>query len=111
MKNLNIHVTEYDKEYTLVIGQTQKENDIIIKSCNQNDLWFHLDKLSGPHFVLKNNGDKIPKKYINYIGTLFREYKSNLPNRYTVIYTEIKNIKLTDTLGMVNVSKTKKISF
>jgi len=111
MKNFTIYVYENDKEYNLVIGETQKENDIIIKSSNQNDTWFHLDKISGPHFVLQNKGDIIPKKYINNIGSLFREYKSKLPNRYSVIYTEVKNIRLTNTLGTVNVSKTKKISF
>jgi len=111
MKNITIYISENDKEYNLVIGQTQKENDTIIKSSQQNDIWFHLEKISGPHFILENNGDKIPKRYLNHIGTLFREYKSKLPNRYSVIYTEIKNVKLTDTLGMVNVSKTKKLLF
>ena len=111
MINFTIYVPENEKEYTLLIGKTQKENDLIVKSSNQNDTWFHLDKLSGPHLVLQNNGDNIPKRYINYIGTLFKEHKSNLPNRYTVIYTQIKNVKLTDTLGMVNVSNTKKISY
>jgi predicted ribosome quality control (RQC) complex YloA/Tae2 family protein len=111
MKNIIIYISENDKEYNLLIGENQKENDTIIKSSQQNDIWFHLEKISGPHFILQNNGEIIPKRYINYIGTLFREYKSNLSNRYSVIYTEVKNVKLTDTLGTVNVSKTKKISF
>jgi predicted ribosome quality control (RQC) complex YloA/Tae2 family protein len=111
MKSFTIYVEEKDKEYDLLIGESKIDNDLIIKSSNQNDIWFHLDKISGPHFILQNNGDVIPKKYLNKIGSLFKEYKSNLPNRYTVIYTEIKNVKLTDTLGTVNVSKTKKILF
>ena len=40
---------------------------------------------------------------------MFPNFKSNLSNRYTVIYTEIKNVKLTTTPGQVNVSKTKTI--
>jgi len=111
MKNLTIYVEENDKEYNLLIGQSKIDNDTIIKSSHQNDIWFHLDKISGPHFILQSNGDIIPKKYLNKIGSLFKDYKSNLPNRYTIIYTEVKNVKLTDTLGTVNVSKTKKILF
>ena len=84
-------------------------NNTIIKTSNKNDIWFHLDKISGPHFVLQNNGDTIPKRYLNNIANMFPNFKSNLSNRYTVIYTEIKNVKLTTTPGQVNVSKTKTI--
>lgn len=92
--------------YDIVIGQTQIENDMIIKKSQQNDLWFHLDKLSGPHIVLRSNGEDIPKKYLNYIGSLFPLYKRNIPKNYTVIYTTIKNVKLTKVPGQVIVSKT-----
>jgi predicted ribosome quality control (RQC) complex YloA/Tae2 family protein len=109
MKELKILVDENNTEYTLLIGQKQRENDEIIKSSGQNDLWFHLDKISGPHIILQNNGDTIPKKYLNQIATLFREYKTNLPNRYSVIYTELKNVGLTKTLGQVTVKNTKTI--
>jgi predicted ribosome quality control (RQC) complex YloA/Tae2 family protein len=100
-----------DKKYEIIIGQNQLENDNIIKNANQNDIWFHLDNLSGPHIILKSNGDIISKRYLNYIGTLFTTYKNKLPNNYTVIYTDIKNVKLTSQPGRVNVSKTKKIYY
>ncbi len=100
-----------DKKYDIIIGQNQIENDNIIKNANQNDIWFHLDNLSGPHIILKSNGDIISKRYLNYIGTLFINYKNKLPNHYTVIYTDIKNVKLTSEPGRVIVSKTKKIYY
>lgn len=100
-----------DKKYEIIIGQNQLENDNIIKNANQNDIWFHLDNLSGPHIILKSNGDIISKRYLNYIGTLFTTYKNKLPNNYTVIYTDIKNVKLTSQPGRVTVSKTKKIYY
>lgn len=100
-----------DKNYEIIIGQNQAENDNIIKNANQNDLWFHLNDLSGPHIILKSNGDLISKRYLNYIGTLFTTYKNKLPNHYTVIYTDIKNVKLTSQPGKVTVSKTKKIYY
>jgi predicted ribosome quality control (RQC) complex YloA/Tae2 family protein len=62
----------------LFIGKNQYENDQLIKNSAQNDLWFHLDNLSGPHFVLQTYGYDIPKRILNYIGTLFREHKKGL---------------------------------
>jgi predicted ribosome quality control (RQC) complex YloA/Tae2 family protein len=98
-----------DKEYLLFIGKNALGNNNIIKLSNQNDTWFHIDNISGPHIILNNNGDIIPKRFLNHIASMFKEYKTNLPNKYVVIYTEVKNVKLTSTLGQVTVSKTKKI--
>lgn len=100
-----------DKEYDLLIGETQDDNDTIIKMSNQNDIWFHLENISGPHIVLQSNGDIIPKRYLNRIGSLFPFYKNGLAKHYTVIYTDIKNVKLTHVKGKVHVSKTRKISY
>jgi predicted ribosome quality control (RQC) complex YloA/Tae2 family protein len=107
MINLKIYVDENDKEYNILIGQSQNENDVIIQSSNKNDTWFHLDKISGPHIIFQNDGDKIPKRYFNQIAGMFPQYKSKLTNHYSVIYTEVKNVKLTTTPGQVNVSNTK----
>lgn len=109
MKELTIKVDE--QEYILRVGNNKFENDDIIKASSQDDLWFHLDNISGPHFVLQTNGNKIPKKYLNYIGTLFTQYKNGLPSRYTVIYTEIKNVKLTDVIGTVIPTKLRYIKY
>ena len=109
MKSIIIYVEENDKEYTICVGENKNENDEIIKMSNQDDTWFHLDNISGPHIILKNNGDRIPKRYLNNIAGLFSQYKSNLPHRYNVIYTLIKNVKLTNIQGQVNVTNTKLI--
>jgi|Laugrespbdmm15sn_2_1035079.scaffolds.fasta_scaffold00085_2 predicted ribosome quality control (RQC) complex YloA/Tae2 family protein len=109
MKKVSIYVEENDKTYDLLIGQTQRENDQILRACEQNDTWFHLENTSSPHFILQNGGENIPKRYLNQIAGLFTEYKNNLSKRYRVIYTELKNVKLTKTPGQVLTSKTKTI--
>jgi predicted ribosome quality control (RQC) complex YloA/Tae2 family protein len=109
MKTVPIYVDENDKTYDLLIGQTQRENDQILRECDQDDTWFHLENVSGPHFILRNSGDSIPKRYLNQIAGLFIDFKKTLPNRYSVIYTELKNVKLTKTPGQVLTSKTKVI--
>ena len=81
MKRISIHVEENDKTYDLLIGQSQRENDQILRACEQNDTWIHLENDSSPHFILQNGGENIPKRYFNQIASLFREYKNNLPNK------------------------------
>lgn len=110
MKSIELKVEEYDKSYTLLIGQNCKENDNLVKTSQPNDLWFHLEDHSGPHFVLKTDGDEIPRKYLKQVAQLFREFKTGLPKRYTVIYTEVKNTKPTKNIGTVVVCNTKKIN-
>ena len=97
MKVVDIHVEETDKSYQLLIGQNKMENHSLLKSCSPNDLWFHLEKQSSQHMILKCNGDHIPKRYLNYIGSLF--HKNN--NHYTVIYTYLKHVKMTNEPGVV----------
>lgn len=109
MKQISIDVDGND--YTLLIGKNKFENEEMIKTSSPNDLWFHLDNLSSPFIILQTGGDSIPKKYLNYIGTLFRDYKNGLPSRYTVIYTEIKNVKLTNVTGTVIPVKLKYIKY
>jgi predicted ribosome quality control (RQC) complex YloA/Tae2 family protein len=116
MKSIDIYIEENGKSYQLLIGQNKNENDRLLKTSSQTDLWFHLDKQSSPHMILKANGEhltNIPKRYINYIGSLFREYKNNLGSKYHVIYTEMKNVKLTNEPGLVILvnSKLKRILF
>lgn len=109
MKSISILVEENDKTYTVLIGNNKNDNDTIIKMSDQDDTWFHLDKISGPHIIFKNGGDTIPKRYFNRIASLFSEYKSNLPYKYNVIYTSVKNVKLTNIPGQVTVTNTKLI--
>ena len=100
MKNINL-VDDNEEHMELLIGQNQKENDQLVRSSHPMDLWFHLDDISSPHFILRCNGKSVTKTQLKYIASLFSQYKKGLGRRYKVIYTEIKNVKLTKTLGTV----------
>lgn len=90
------------------IGSNENENDRLVRESAQNDLWFHLKDLSGPHIVLHcgNSGISVPKRTLNEIASLFRTYKNGLGRSYKVIYTEIKNVRLTKIAGSVFVTNT-----
>lgn len=107
MKIKSIFINENNKEYQILIGKNKYENEEIIKSSYLNDIWFHLDDYTSSHIILKSGDDNIPKKYLIKIAKMFSLYKKNLPKNYKVIYTNIKNIKLTNNIGTVIPHNTK----
>ena len=89
-----------DKTYNLLIGKNARGNNEIIKLSKQNDIWFHLKSDKSAHIVLQNNGDKIHKRYLCCIADKLRKYVDQ-----KVVYTEIKNVKLTEIDGKVITKK------
>ncbi|NBP00493.1 MAG: DUF814 domain-containing protein [Proteobacteria bacterium] len=99
-----------DREHTVLIGQNAKENSNLIRKCKQNDLWFHLKKSSSPHVILLTENVVIPKRDLYQIASIVYKYKNTF-TREPVIYTEIKNVKLTNTPGLVIPSRVQEIRF
>lgn len=100
-----------NKIYKLYIGQNAIGNEEIIKLCHQDSIWFHFNKISSPHIILDSKGDIISKKDLIQIALKLFEYKKNAPKNSTVIYTQLKNVKLTNVLGSVITKNTNKIKF
>ncbi len=87
------------------IGESALDNDQIISSSEQNDYWFHINKLPSPHIVISNNPEfPINQEMIKYCANLVKSNSKfkRVPN-IKVIYTTIKNIKKTDEVGKVQV--------
>ena len=106
-----LYIEENNKEYEILIGKNAKGNDDIIKISHKESLWMHFNNISSAHIILQNNGDKIPKKYINQVAGMLFKYKKNAPRNSNVIYTQVKNIKLTNILGSVIPRNTNIIKF
>lgn len=114
MHKVDIYNEELDKTYELLIGSNQTENDTLLKKSSQKDVWFHLEGISSPHMILRTNDEllgNIPKRIINQIGSLFPLYKKGLGSHYHVIYTEVKNVKMTKIPGTVIPIKVKKLKY
>ena len=107
--------TEYieigDKTYSIFIGRSAKGNEQIIKMSHPESLWMHLNNNPSAHIILQSNGDIIPKRYINAVAAKLFEYKKSAPRNSNVIYTQVKNVKLTSILGTVIPTNTKIIKF
>lgn len=111
MRRQSIYIDELQVDFEVLIGQSKEENDALVRSGHPQDVWFHLANMSSCHIVLKcgQHTNIIPKRYLNKVACMFREYKNNLPSRYSVIYTEIKNVRPSGELGQVTTVQTRTI--
>lgn len=95
---LNTLNGEIEKEYSILIGENAKENTELIKESDPDDLWFHLSTISSPHIILKCN--LLDQEYIKQVASKIYKYKKK-HNCDNVIYTKVKNVKITSTPGLV----------
>jgi predicted ribosome quality control (RQC) complex YloA/Tae2 family protein len=92
------------------LGRTSLENDKLISESQQNWWWFHLGKLKSGHLVLESESEP-DTETLNYCAQLVKEH-SKFKNIYrvSVIYTQIRHVKKTDTPGQVTTKRTKSIT-
>ena len=103
----------FNAEYHIRVGKNQQENDNIVRTSSQSALWFHLKDFPSAHAVVTNIVK--PGKYDNAViiraATLVKDNaKQGVNNlqRVSVNYLPIKNVKRTEILGQVLLTKTPK---
>lgn len=89
-----------EKEYTILIGENAKENTELVKESDPDDFWFHLSTESSPHIILKTDNNYITQELLKQTASKLYKYKKK-HNCDNVIYTQVKNVKLTKTPGLV----------
>jgi predicted ribosome quality control (RQC) complex YloA/Tae2 family protein len=107
----SIFVEENDKEYVILIGKNALGNEKIIKISHPESVWMHLNNISSAHIILQSNGDNIPKRHLHQVAKMLFEYKKSAPKSANVIYTQVKNVKLTKVPGTVITKNTNIIKF
>ena len=100
-----------DHQYNVLIGKSAIDNDVIIKMSHPEDIWFHFQNVSGPHIILQSSGNRIDKKVLYEVASKLFDHKPKVPKNQGVIYTEVKNVKLTKTPGTVITRKIKILKF
>ena len=103
----------FNGDYHIRVGKTQLENDNIVRISPQSALWFHLKDFPSAHVVVTNIMK--PGKYDNAViiraATLVKDgAKGGVSNlqKVSINYLPIKNVKRTDVLGQVILTKTPK---
>lgn len=95
------------------IGQNAKDNFQIIDNSEPDDIWFHIKDISSCHIVaqISKYYDTESMQTIIELGSALCKQNTrklnSLKSRVDVIYTEIKNVKKTKTLGQVETKNTR----
>ena len=105
------------REIVFYIGRNAKENFTIIDIGDPDDLWFHAKDDSSCHVVVEmpfrelNKNPEYIKSIIEMGAALCKANTSKLTNikNVAIIYTEVKNVTKTKTLGSVVTKNVKTI--
>lgn len=114
MKTENLFIQGLNKVIAFHIGQHKNDNFNVIDKGGQDDLWFHASCTSSCHVVaiIPENISKKEKKYIIKAGAhLCKRYTTKLSreNDVEIVYTELKNVEKTQTIGCVKIKNGKTI--
>jgi predicted ribosome quality control (RQC) complex YloA/Tae2 family protein len=90
------------KEFTLLIGKNQEENDILISTSDDNDTWFHLQNFPSCHGVINIPLEQLDSQTIYQCAIQIKKRtKYKKINNIFVNYCPIHNLKKTKTKGKV----------
>lgn len=108
MKTISIYFQEINKEIHYLIGTNAYDNFHVIDEALDDDIWFHSKEDSSSHVIcLLPNDLELNEKEKQLLIQKGAELcvsntnKLTLLYRVPVIYTEVKNIKKTKTIGLV----------
>tara|TARA_B100001121_G_C18697415_1_gene625634 strand:+ start:3949 stop:4827 length:879 start_codon:yes stop_codon:yes gene_type:complete len=85
-----------------ILGENDIENHQIIKESNKDHWWFHLDNLTSGHCIVMS--DKINHNILIIASNFLKKY-TKIRNRikFSICYTQVKNLKILDKPGMVEI--------
>lgn len=82
------------------LGSNAQENWNLIDDADPNDWWFHVDNMPSGHCIVETS--VLNEHLINYACSLVIENsKAKKLDKITIIYTQVKNLKKTKTVGEV----------
>jgi predicted ribosome quality control (RQC) complex YloA/Tae2 family protein len=86
------------------LGKNAKENFILLDNADKEDWWFHLDNYSSAYCIVESKN--LNEEMIIFASNLVKNSKKDIKlkdKKVKIIYTQVKNIKKTKTLGMVTI--------
>ncbi|KAM7188040.1 protein of unknown function (DUF814) domain containing protein [Rhypophila sp. PSN 637] len=109
--------TVVDPPAYVYVGKDKFENEELIKHGWEEDVWFHVDKLSSAHIYLRlresETWDTIPEELLTDLGQLTKanSIEGNKKDNITIIYTPWSNLKKDGSMavGQVSFKDSKKV--
>jgi predicted ribosome quality control (RQC) complex YloA/Tae2 family protein len=108
-----IEIPRLQTEVSYIIGKDSSENFQIIDDAKPHDLWFHVEGLASCHVIAHVDEEWSNKQLIPVVKQgavlckMYSKYKS--VKKLPIIYTKVKNLEKTDTLGSVVTQNEKKV--
>ncbi|KAK0674718.1 hypothetical protein QBC41DRAFT_309410 [Cercophora samala] len=102
--------TVVDPPAYIYVGKDKFENEELIKHGWEEDVWFHVDKLSSAHIYLRlpegQTWDAIPDDLLTDLGQLTKanSIEGNKKDNITIIYTPWSNLKKDGSMAVGQVS-------
>ncbi|KAM7220495.1 protein of unknown function (DUF814) domain containing protein [Rhypophila decipiens] len=102
--------TVVDPPAYVYVGKDKFENEELIKHGWEEDVWFHVDKLSSAHIYLRlresETWDAIPEDLLTDLGQLTKanSIEGNKKDNITIIYTPWSNLKKDGSMAVGQVS-------
>jgi predicted ribosome quality control (RQC) complex YloA/Tae2 family protein len=104
-------IISQQNEIIFKLGRNARENFELIDEgvdINDNYWWFHLNEHPSGHCIV--HSEKLEKDDIIYASNLVKSYsKLKEEKRVLIIYTQLKNIRKSKTLGEVIILNNPKI--
>ncbi|KAK1832675.1 coiled-coil domain-containing protein 25 [Podospora conica] len=102
--------TVVDPPAYVYVGKDKFENEELIAHGWEEDVWFHVDKLSSAHIYLRlrdgETWDNIPEELLTDLGQLTKanSIEGNKKDNITIIYTPWSNLKKDGSMAVGQVS-------
>ncbi|KAF3766135.1 hypothetical protein M406DRAFT_60613 [Cryphonectria parasitica EP155] len=99
-----------DPPASVYVGKDKFENEHLIKHGWEEDVWFHVDKLSSAHIYLRlrdgETWDNIPEPLLTDLAQLTKanSIEGNKKDNITIIYTPWSNLKKDGSMATGAVS-------
>ena len=106
MKHVYVPTQSFSEPLECFVGQSQKDNDLVIDSGENDDMWFHAADESSCHVVVRvpTNMKKEQVKYLVKVGAqLCKQHTKKLASekRVKFHYTCLSNVSKTSISGQV----------
>lgn len=114
MKEITVYFDNIVDDVVYYIGTSAQDNFDVIDKGRPDDIWFHAKDVSSCH-VVAQVPDFIEKQGLRTIikrgARLCKEHTAKLKNHDNteIIYTRVKNVTKTETIGCVTTKHTKTI--
>ena len=79
---------------TILVGRSNTQNDMLTRTADKRDIWFHTQKIHGSHVILRTNGETPDDRSLQEAAALAAWFSQGRDSSLVAVdYTAVKNVK------------------